>query len=314
MPPGKQDQEQFGLAIIGATGLVGSELYRILDKTQFKITVVGRSLEKLKASFPQAFAHMTWQDFENSNAKNYSAIVNLAGASASGQRWSDAYKKTMMDSRIGATRLCVAKCRDNPQIRLINASAVSAYGLYAEPYVRFTEQNHDQRKGSAFLQDIADRWEECTLEASTSGNSVAMLRTGVVLDKTQGALPEIMKPFKMFVGGKVGTGRQMMSWISITDIARIIVFLLERPDITGPVNCVAPGACSNAEFTKALGKAMGRPSIFPTPAFVLRVAMGQMADELVIKGQHVYPEKLLNAGFQFQHESIEGYFGEAFDQ
>ncbi len=301
------------VAIIGATGLIGSELFRILDKTHFKITVVGRSLEKLQTKFPQADQHMTWQDFENSDAKDYTAIVNLAGASAASQKWTADFKQTLIDSRIGATRLSVAKCRENPQIHLINASAVSAYGLYDEPYIRFTEQNHDQREGSAFLQDLADQWEATALEASSNGNPITLLRTGVVLDVSEGALPEMMKPFKMFVGGKVGTGTQMMSWISIKDIARAIAFLLNRPDITGPVNCVAPGACSNAEFAKALGKAMSRPSFFATPAFVLRAAMGQMAEELILKGQHVYPEALLNAGFQFHHQTVENYFEEAFD-
>jgi uncharacterized protein (TIGR01777 family) len=312
MPPTNPATEQFNLAITGASGLIGSALYRMLDKTHFRITVVGRSVEKLKGKFPQAIAHMTWQDFENSSATDYDAIVNLAGASASGHRWTDDYKQTMLESRITATQQCVAKCRQNSKIHLINASAVSAYGLYDEPYIRFTEQNHDQRASNAFLQELADRWEEAALKAGTDGNPVTLLRTGVVLDRTKGALPEMMKPFKIFVGGKVGSGKQMISWISITDITQIIAFLLQHPDITGPVNCVAPGACSNAAFSKALGKALGRPSIFPTPAFVLRAAMGQMAEELILKGQHVYPEKLLDAGFQFRHQNIEDCFRETF--
>jgi uncharacterized protein (TIGR01777 family) len=208
--------------------------------------------------------------------------------------------------------MCVAKCRENPQIHLINASGVSAYGLYTEPYIRFTEQNQDQRKGESFMQDLADRWEAATLEASANGNPVTLLRSGVVFDTSDGALPEMMLPFKLFVGGRIGTGKQMISWISLEDEARIIAFLLERPDITGPVNCTAPGACSNAEFATALGKAMGRPSILPTPAFVLRTVMGQMAEELILNGQNVYPEKLFNAGFQFLHQTIEDFFEEAF--
>lgn len=311
MPP--SNSAPFNVAIIGATGLIGSKLYGVLDQPDCKISVVGRALDKLKSNFPQAYRHLTWQDFENSNAKEYNAIVNLAGASAAAQKWTADFKKTLLESRIGATQLSVAKCRENPKIHMINASAVSAYGLYTEPHVRFTEQNHDQREGSAFLQDLADRWEATALEASANGNPVTLLRTGVVLDVSAGALPEMMKPFKMFGGGKVGSGQQMMSWISIEDIARIIAFLLQRPDITGAVNCVAPGACNNAEFSKALGKAMARPSFFSPPAFVLRAAMGQMADELILKGQHVYPEKLINAGFQFRHPTVEDYFEEAFD-
>lgn len=300
------------VAIIGATGLIGSELYRILEQSHFRVSVVGRSLEKLKTQFPKADRHMTWQDFENSDARDYAAIVNLAGASASAQKWTDDYKKIMMDSRIESTRLSVKKCRENPQIHLINASAISAYGLYTEPYIRFTEQNQDQRKGDSFLQEISDRWEATALKASANGNPVTLLRSGVVFDDSEGALPEMMKPFKMFVGGKIGTGEQMISWISLEDEARIIAFLLERPDITGPVNCTAPDACSNAEFATALGKAMGKPSFFATPAFVLRAVMGQMAEELVLNGQNVYPQRLLEAGFQFRHQTLRDYFDETF--
>lgn len=300
------------IAIIGATGLVGTELYRILDREKFRVVVVGRSSKKLKDHFPTAMAHMTWADFEASNAQEYAALVNIAGASVSGTKWTDDYKQIMVDSRIEATRLCVEKCRENQDIHLINASAVSSYGFYEGPSIRFTEHDRDQRTGSAFLQELIDEWEANALQAKAFGNAVTLLRIGVVLDPDEGALPEMMKPFKMFLGGPIGTGQQMMSWISTEDVARIIAFLLETKDLTGPVNCTSPGACSNRQFAKALGHAINRPGYIRTPAFVIRAAMGQMGDELIVKGQHVYPDKLLEAGFTFNHLTIEDYFDKTF--
>jgi uncharacterized protein (TIGR01777 family) len=299
------------IAIIGATGLVGRTLYDIVDKNRYEIAVVGRSVEKLRAIFPGATKHMDWDGFKHSDAKDYSVIINLAGSGVSDKKWTDAYKQVMGDSRIGATEICVDLCAKNPNIHLISASAVSAYGFYTEPFIRFAEDDTNARKGTSFLQSLIDIWEGTALQAEATGNSVVLLRTGVVFDATEGPLPQMMKPFKMFIGGKIGTGRQMMSWISVEDEARAINFLLDNRHITGPVNCTSPGACTNAEFAKALGKALGKPSFFATPAFAIRAAMGQMGDELIVKGQHVFPKKLLDAGFEFKHQTIKAYLDEA---
>ncbi len=139
-----------------------------------------------------------------------------------------------------------------------------------------------------------------------------MVRTGVVFDPEEGAFPALMKPFQWFIGGKIGTGRQMLSWISTEDVARAVVFLLDHREVTGPVNLTSPGALSNHMFAKALGRALGKPSFFPTPAFIIRASMGQMGDELIVKGQHVNPKKLIEAGFHFKHPTIESYLTEIF--
>lgn len=302
------------VAIIGATGLVGTALYQRLRQENVAITVVGRMRPTLRRRFPDAVAHLSWGDFDASDALSYDTIVNLAGSSVSGARWTAASKKVMYESRLSATRMCVKKCCENWGIHLINASAVSAYGFYPGKSLRFTEQNHAQRSGSAFLQDLIDTWEGAALEAEGFGSTVTLLRTGVVLDAAEGALPQMMKPYARFLGGPVGTGQQMMSWISSTDTARAIAFLVRRRDLTGPVNCTSPGACSNRRFARALGAAINRPSLVRTPAFVIRALMGQMGDELIVRGQHVYPEKLLYAGFEFSHPVIEDYLKQALSQ
>lgn len=300
------------LAIIGATGLVGSELMALQDFNTHPVTVVGRSSNKLKSAFPNAAQHLTWEEFEQSDAGEFDAVVNLAGSNVSDRRWDDAYKKVMIDSRIRATQMCVEKCAENPAIHLINASAVSAYGFYTEQGPRFTENDRDKRSGPAFLQDLIDQWEDAALKAEDYGSKVALLRTGIVFDLEDGAFPSLMKPFRMFMGGKIGTGRQMLSWISTKDAARAIAFLLDNRAITGPFNLTSPGVVSNRAMANLLGKALGKPSLVPTPAFVIRAAMGQMGDELIVKGQHVYPEKLVNAGFKFAHSTLEEYFSEVF--
>lgn len=309
-----QAKQATRLVIVGATGLVGSELLRLLDPDAYRVTVVGRSVDRLKSAFPDVAGHLDWTAFKESDARKYDAIVNLAGSNVSGRRWDEAYKHTMLDSRISATQMCVEKCAGRPGIHLINASAVSAYGFYTEAGPRFTEDDRDQRSGSAFLQDMIDQWETIALEAEMFGSTVVLLRTGVVFDLEEGALPALIKPFRMYIGGPIGTGRQMMSWISTRDAARAIAFLLDHRDITGPVNLTAPGAVSNRQFARALGKALGRPSFLPTPAFGIRAAMGQMGDELIVKGQHVYPAKLLDAGFTFVHPELEAYFFDVFDR
>lgn len=306
----EQAKQATSLVIVGATGLVGSELMRILDPDAYKVTVVGRSVEKLKSAFPYAAGHLSWKDFEESDLEKCDAIVNLAGSNVSEQRWNKAYKRIMVESRIGATRMCVKKCSEGKAVHLINASAVSAYGFYTEAGPRFTEHDRDKRSGSAFLQDMIDEWEATALEAQRFGSAVTLLRTGVVFDLQDGALPALMKPFRMYVGGPIGTGRQVVSWISTRDAARAIAFLLERRDVIGPVNLTSPGAVSNRDLAKALGIALARPSVFPTPAFGIRATMGQMGDELIVKGQHVYPAKLLKAGFAFDHPTLEAYFSD----
>jgi uncharacterized protein len=307
-----QGHESQSIAIIGATGLVGTALYHILDDKKYQISVVGRSRAKLRTHFRKAHKHLTWAEFKDSNAMDYDVIVNLAGASVSAEKWTTEYKIVMVDSRIESTRMCTEKCRENPKIRLINASAVSVYGFYDKPFIAFNESNTQERIGESFLQDLVERWEQTALEAEKFGSKVTLLRTGVVFDRDEGALPALMKPFRWFMGGRIGSGQQMISWISSHDLARIIVFLINRTELTGPVNCVSPGALANRDFAGVLGQAMHKPSILPTPAFIIRAAMGQMGDELIVRGQHVYPQKLNDAGFTFTHASLRHYLSELF--
>ncbi len=290
--------------ICGATGMVGSVLTKQLHASGQPLILVGRDAAKISQSFAFDVEALSWDELHNVDPQEIGIVVNLAGAGVSDQKWTPAYKQTMRDSRLNTTQQCVKLCKKNPDIRLINASAVSAYGFYDHDHPRFTENDTDKRSGTNFLQELIDDWEALALQAQTAGNSVTLLRTGIVLDRSGGGLPAMAKPFTLYMGGAVGTGAQIMSWISLRDLVNAIVFIIERPALNGAVNMVSTGACAQKEFARALGKALRKPSAVHMPAFMIKASMGQMGEELVLTGQRVTPEKLQQAGFTFKDTNI----------
>ena len=292
------------VVVCGASGMVGRALIDTLTRRGTPFADVGRDPARLAEQFPTAQRCMSWQGFRDGDSSDVGTIVNLAGAGVNDERWSPAYKKTMTESRLTSTAVCASICAENPKIHLINASSVHAYGSYNDDHAAFTESDRARRMGTCYLQELIDGWEAATLPASDAGSAVSLLRIGVVLSMEGGALPALATPFTFFIGGRYGTGQQVMSWISLRDVVSAIVFLIGRPDIRGPVNVVAPNAATNAEFARALGKAMRRPSAVPLPAAAVRVMLGQAGDELVLTGQRVAPTKLLDAGFEFADRDI----------
>lgn len=296
------------ICITGASGLVGSRLARRLHEKGKNLLIVGRSRERLTRQFPFAGKCLDWEGLANQPMDDVSAIVNLAGASVMAEKWTPAYKAKMMASRINATKACVELCKADPELDLLNASAISAYGFYLEDGHAFTEDDVARRFGKeTFLQNLIDAWEDATGPAIAAGARVVPLRLGVVFTPDDAVLRLFARLFGLFMGGPVGTGRQVMSWISVEDLVSALIFLLEHRDITGPVNLVSPGACQNREFARAMGRALGRPSVVRTPGFLIKTLMGQMGDELVLHGQRVTPKKLQDAGFVFEHPEISGY-------
>lgn len=296
------------ICITGASGLVGSRLARRLHDSGRELIIVGRSRERLAGQFPFVGTCLDWEGLPAHPMDDVSAIINLAGASVMAERWTPAYKAQMMASRIDATKACVELCKTAPHVDLLNASAISAYGFYLEDRDAFTEDDVERRFGrETFLQELIDAWEEATGPASAAGARVVHLRLGVVFTPDDAVLRLFARLFGLFMGGPVGTGRQVMSWISVEDLVSAIVFLLDHREITGPVNMVSPGACQNRAFAQAMGGALGRPSSLRTPGFVIKALMGQMGDELVLHGQRVTPRRLLDAGFAFEHPDISDY-------
>lgn len=293
------------IVICGASGLVGSLLGRQLHDRGDNVIVVGRNSSKLRDEFPYAIAHLTWSELEQYQMTDVTTLINLAGAGVMEKRWDEQYKKIMMDSRLVSTAACADICARNPKTDLINASSVHTYGVHYSDHAPFVEGDLPSSGKDCFLYEMAKEWEAATKPASDNGARVVSLRIGVVLSSVGGALTETAKPFKVYLGGRHGSGKQIMSWISLRDLVDGIVFLIDNKDIEGPVNMVSPTPCTNSEFARSLGAALGKPSFVPMPSPLARAVMGQAGTELVLMGQRVLPEKLLTAGFEFQDQEIE---------
>jgi uncharacterized protein (TIGR01777 family) len=229
------------------------------------------------------------------------AVVNLAGASIADGRWSAARKAELHASRIDTTRALVtalAKMNARPRV-LVSASATGVYGNRGDELL--TEES---QPGNNFLSNLAKDWEAEALKAEAIGIRVVLSRFGIVLARHGGALPAMMLPFRFFAGGKIGSGQQWMSWISLDDVIEILRLALEKGEVRGPINVISPQPVQNAEFTKALASAMHRPALFPAPAFALRLALGEMADALLLSSQRVQPRRLESLGYRFLHADL----------
>jgi uncharacterized protein len=224
------------------------------------------------------------------------AAVNLAGASIAGESWSEERKALLRSSRVHITRELVCaleKLEDGPKA-LISASAIGYYGNRGDEVL--TEEG---KAGDGFLARLAQEWEAEAVKAEALGMRVARLRFGIILAKHGGALPQMMRPFKLGAGGRIGSGQQWMSWITLADTVAVIRKVLENRAVSGAVNVVAPQPVRNADFARALGRAMHRPAIFPTPAFALKFALGEMAEALLLASQRVAPARLEQLGHRF---------------
>jgi uncharacterized protein len=230
------------------------------------------------------------------------AVINLAGAPIAAGLWTEARKQVLRSSRVETTRWLIAGLRHlaAPPVTLLSASAIGYYGDCGDEVL--TEESG---AGTNFLAKLARDWEAEARLAEDWGARVVLMRFGIVLAREGGALPQTMAPFRLGLGGKLGSGRQWMSWIEIEDAVCIAHFLLERGTVRGPVNVVSPEPLPNAAFTKDLARAMHRPAIFSVPAAALRLALGEMAEELLLASQRVVPKKLQESGYQFLHPHLD---------
>jgi hypothetical protein len=229
------------------------------------------------------------------------AAIHLSGANIAGHRWTDAYKREIMESRVLSTSAlakALAGLKRPPQMLLV-ASAVGFYGDRGDELLDETS-----RPGSGFLAEACQQWEAAAQPARDAGIRVIHLRFGAILGPDDGALGKLLPIFKLGLGGKLGTGRQYMSWISLPDAVAGIFYLLDEPAAAGPFNFTAPNPVTNSQFTHTLSAQLHRPAFFRVPAFALRLALGQMADEALLASVRAYPARLVNAGFQFNYPSL----------
>ncbi|MDA8263097.1 MAG: TIGR01777 family oxidoreductase [Actinomycetota bacterium] len=283
--------------ITGAGGLIGSHLVHLLRARGDEVLVATRDADRANDS--AILWDTTSGRFDLPPRPGLDAVVHLAGAGIGERRWNPKIKAEIRDSRISGTRQVarmLAGESDRP-IRFLCASAIGFYGDRGEEVL--TEQSP---AGRGFLSEVVQAWETEAAAAAGDGHSVATLRTGIVLDARQGALAKQLPLFRVGLGAALGNGRQWMSWIHRFDEVAAIAFLLDHPEITGPVNLVAPNPVTNAEFTRTLAKALSRPALLRAPGFALGALLGgEMASELLLSSQRVKPSVLEAAGFEFLH-------------
>lgn len=282
------------VAITGASGFVGRALRSALEDA-------GHEPVPVRRDDTGALQWSTDDGFDPPDAlSGYDAVVHLAGENIAGGRWNDERKAKIRDSRVQGTRRVVEALKaaaPRPRV-LISMSAVGYYGPRGS-----TELTEDAEPGDGFLADVARAWEAEATAAEALDVRVVRLRLGTVLGEG-GALEKMLPAFKMGVGGRLGDGEQYMSWIHIDDVVGAIVHVLDHDDCAGPFNLTSPEPATNAEFTNALGKALGRPTVIPVPKFALKVAFGEMAEHLLLTGQRVVPQRLLASKFEFARPDL----------
>jgi uncharacterized protein (TIGR01777 family) len=295
--------------VTGGTGLVGTRLVRKLQERGDQSVILSRRPAVAREKFgPDSnvvegdpMKAGPWMDA----VADCDAVINLAGENVFARRWGAAFKKLLRDSRVLTTQNVVEALKRRPvgsngQPKvLVNASAIGYYGIHNEE-----ELTEDSPPGKDFLAELCIEWEKAALEVLAAGVRCVTVRVGIVLDKTGGALAQMLTPFKLCVGGRVGNGRQYMSWIHHEDMVGVFLLPLANTQVTGPINGTAPEPVTNREFTRALGKALHRPTIFPMPRFMLRLLLGEVAD-VVATGQRVLPRRTLALGYSYKHPKID---------
>lgn len=291
------------IAIAGGNGFVGRALAGELVKNNHDVVILTRKLVAPTGSGQLRFTlWLTDKANPISDLQDTDIFINLAGESINSGRWTEQRKEKIVNSRINAVKEItdiMNKLDRKPRL-LINASAIGIYGTSLEKV--FTEGD-DNGLGEDFLAKIVRKWEKEADKASQLGIRTILCRFGIILDKQQGALPKMAIPYKSFIGGPLGTGRQWMSWIHIADVVNGICFLIENKDIQGPVNFTAPQPVTMNEFGKTLGQVIHRPHWIPVPRLALALLLGEMST-LVVDGQKVLPNKLLNNGYQFKYPDL----------
>ncbi len=291
--------------ITGGTGLIGRALAASLAGDGHEVIVLSRAPERYVGRMPAGVRLKAWDAHSAKGwgtlADGADAIVNLAGENIAAGRWTAERKRRIRESRLNAGRAvveAVAQARAKPRA-VIQASAVGYYGPSGDEEIA-----EDHPPGHDFLAEVCVAWEASTAPVEEEGVRRAILRTGIVLSARGGALPRMLLPFKLGLGGALGHGRQWFPWIHIRDHVRAIRFLIEHEQAHGPYNLSAPKPVRNAEFTRALGRALGRPAVMRVPATALKLVFGEMATVL-LDGQRAVPRRLLEAGFTFEFTEVE---------
>ncbi|KTD20689.1 TIGR01777 family oxidoreductase [Legionella londiniensis] len=294
------------LLIAGGTGFVGTELVRAF-LPEYPITVLSRSREQVKKQFGEQVKACTWEELPRLDARNYQAVINLCGKNIAGSRWNEAVKQEIIDSRV------------NTNVTLINwlisqeakphfycANAIGIYGIQKndDPTAYDEDAPIDFAHPKDYLSKVGVLWQKSLQPATEYGIPVTITRFGVVLKRGEGMLKKLAPAFKLGLGSVLGDGKQVISWVHYQDVVRAYGFLLSNPGLTGAFNVTSPNPVSQAEFAERLAKALNRPLLLKTPAWVIRLIFGEMGDMLLLHGQRVVPKRLPREGFEFAYPEL----------
>ena len=297
-PEGRGDGRQSTVAISGAGGLVGSSLVDSLEARGCRVLrlVRRRAVGDGEIAYDPSADRIDAQRLEGLDA-----LVHLAGENIAARRWSQVQKRRIRDSRVAGTRLIARTLAEltRPPGVLINASAIGYYGNRGDEIL-----DESSGAGVGFLAETCREWEAQAALAEVAGIRVVLLRTGVVLSRSGGALARMLLPFRLGLGGRIGDGRQFMSWIGIDDLIGVIQRALSTTDFSGPLNAVAPSPVRNAEFVRELSAVLRRPAVVPLPSFAVRLLLGEMGAELLLGSTRVMPQALVRSGFRFRHPEL----------
>lgn len=288
------------ILITGASGLIGTALQRSFEEKGHDMLLASRSE-------PKDEQHVQWEpdtgfaDDDLPRLEGFDAVVHLAGENVSGLRWTEEKKKAIRDSRVFGTRTMIeafAKLKKKPKV-FVSASAIGFYGDSGDD-----EMTETSSAGDTFLAEVSKEWEAESRRAEDMGIRTVLLRNGIVLSKDGGALAAMMTPFKLGVGGVVGSGKQWMSWVSLDDVIGVVNYALENENLRGAVNVASPNPVTNEEFTKTLGSVLYRPTFLPLPEFAVHMVFGEMGDALLLDSTRVVPKRLQDAGFEFKFTDL----------
>ena len=287
------------ILVSGSHGLVGTALIKALS-------AAGQDIYRLVRHAPNSEREIEWSPDRYSIAisriEGFDAVYHLAGESIASGRWNEEKKRKIRESRTRGTKLlsdALANLSQPPKT-LISASAIGYYGDRGDELLTETSQ-----PGKDFLADVCVEWEKATEHARAKGVRVVNTRFGIILDKEGGALAKMLTPFRMGIGGRIGDGKQWMSWIALDDVIGALKFVLSNETLNSSVNFVAPNPVTNAEFTKTLGRVLSRPTLFPIPEVGVRLAFGEMADALLLSSQRVEASSLKQSGYEFRYVELE---------
>jgi uncharacterized protein (TIGR01777 family) len=297
------------VVIAGASGRVGRALSESLEAHGHAVRHLVR--REVRDSQREIYWDPAKGEIDADELNGVDAVVNLSGENIAGGRWTEVFKQRIRSSRVQSTLLLartVAGLPHKPRV-LCSASAIGFYGVRGDERL-----DENSPSGGGFLADLCREWEAANEPASQAGIRVVTLRIGVVMSRHGGALAKMLGPFKSGMGGVIGSGTQYISWIGLDDLVSAIEYVIDNDELEGPVNATAPQPVTNGEFTRALGRQLGRPTMVPVPAFALRLMVGrEMADEMLLGGAKIYPDKLQQAGFEFRHPTIESALAAALD-